>query len=111
MTPQPPRPDAIAVVPLPTRIPPSPPLPCHRRGYDLRVHPPDTRCPECNATVADAIALAAIPIRPAYRNSDPRCRRRILAGLWILTLLPLLATLNALDWLSQIPMPAPNVLR
>ena len=64
-------------------------LPCHRCGYDLRAHPPDGQCPECGASVAESRRLAAIPLRPAWRDSDPRWRRRILAGAWVLVLLPL----------------------
>jgi hypothetical protein len=49
--------------------------------------------------------LAAIPIRPAWRDSDPRWRRRMLAGAWILALLPLLQTLTAFEWTSDLHVP------
>jgi hypothetical protein len=80
-------------------------LPCHRCGYDLRAHPRDGKCPECEASVADSIRFAAIPRRPAWRDSDPRWRRRLLAGAWILVLLPLMDTLRAFDWASRVPVP------
>jgi hypothetical protein len=64
-------------------------LPCHGCGYDLRAHPEEGKCPECGALVAESRRLAAIPRRPAWRDSDPRWRRRILAGAWILVLVPL----------------------
>lgn len=80
-------------------------LPCHICGYDLRVHPADGKCPECGASVAEARRLAAIPRRPAWADSDPRWRRRILAGVWILLLVPLMELLTALGWAASIPMP------
>jgi hypothetical protein len=80
-------------------------LPCHRCGYDLRAHPQDGKCPECGASVAESARLAAIPRRPAWRDSDPRWRRRMLAGAWLLVLLPLKDALKALDWASSLPVP------
>src|SRR3982751_5743669 len=79
-------------------------LPCDRCGYDLRAHPQDGKCPECGASVAESRRLAAIPRRPAWRDSDPRWRRRVLGGIWILVLLPLLTALKAL-WPSSISVP------
>lgn len=81
-------------------------LPCHICGYDLRAHPDDGKCPECGASVAEARRVAAIPARPAWRDSDPRWRRRMLTGAWILVFLPLMDTLQALGWASNIPVPA-----
>src|SRR5215210_1813719 len=81
-------------------------LPCHVCGYDLRAHPPDGQCPECQASVTESRRVAAIPRRPAWRDSDPRWRRRVLAGAWLLVLLPLMEALRALDWLSAVPVPA-----
>jgi hypothetical protein len=81
--------------------------PCHVCGYDLRAHLPDEKCPECGASVAESVRLAAIPIRPAWRDSDPRWRRRMVAGMWILVLLPLADALQALGWASSVP--APNI--
>lgn len=81
-------------------------LPCHRCGYDLRAHPADGICPECEASVAESRRLAAIPRRPAWRNSDPRWRRRMLAGAWILVLLPLQNLLLFSGWASRISVPA-----
>ncbi len=49
--------------------------------------------------------MAAIPRRPAWRNSDPRWRRRILAGMWILALLPLVDALKEFGWAASIPVP------
>src|SRR6185369_17172700 len=80
-------------------------LPCHRCGYDLRAHPPDGKCPECGASVAESSRLSAIPLRPAWRDSDPRWRRRMLAGAWILVLLPLMDALKTFKWASNIPVP------
>ena len=83
-------------------------LPCHRCGYDLRAQPQDGKCPECEASVAESQRLSAIPLRPAWRDADPRWRRRILAGAWILVLVPLMDALKALDWAASVPVP--NVL-
>jgi hypothetical protein len=77
-------------------------LPCHVCGYDLRAHPQDRKCPECGASVAEARRWAAIPRRPAWRDSDPRWRRRMLAGAWVLVLMPL----SMFGWLSYVPVPA-----
>ncbi len=86
-------------------------LPCARCGYDLRVQPRDGICPECATPVEQAIELAAIPIRPAWRNSDPRWRRRMIAGAWFIALvLPLLATLNRLGLAERITIPAPQIV-
>jgi hypothetical protein len=90
-------------------------LPCHRCGYDLRAHPHDGICPECEASVAESRRLVAIPLRPAWRDADPRWRRRMLAGAWILVLLPLMAALHALEWDARLPVPAlfesPGIVR
>ncbi len=83
----------------------SPELSCHRCGYDLRAHPPDGKCPECGTSVAESRQVAANPLRPAWRNSDPRWRRRMLAGAWVLVLLPLMDMLQATGWASRIPIP------
>jgi hypothetical protein len=80
-------------------------LPCHKCGYDLRAHPPDGKCPECGASVAEARKEAAIPSRPAWRDSDPRWRRRMLAGVWVLVLVPLMDVLVMSGWASSIPVP------
>ena len=64
-------------------------IPCHACGYDVRSQPPDGQCPECGEIVAESIRLAALPLRPAWRDSDRRWRRRVLAGLWALVLMPL----------------------
>jgi hypothetical protein len=81
-------------------------LSCHRCGYDLRAHPPDGKCPECEASVAESRRLAAIPRRPAWRDSDPRWRRRMLAGAWVLVLLPLMDALHEFGWADKIRVPA-----
>ena len=73
---------------------PLPTLPCHACGYDLRAQPEDGRCPECGASVAESRRLGAIPRRPAWRDSDPRWRRRMLAGAWVLAMIPLFAVLR-----------------
>jgi hypothetical protein len=86
-------------------------LPCHRCGYDLRAHALDGKCPECEASVAESRRLAAIPLRPAWRDSDPRWRRRMLAGAWVLVLLPLMDVLQKLGWASRMRVPALFVFR
>src|SRR5438874_8793838 len=78
---------------------------CHRCGYDLRAHPQDGKCPECGASVAESRRVAAIPRRPAWRDSDPRWRRRMLAGTWALVLLPLMDALEAFGWAAKLRMP------
>jgi hypothetical protein len=80
-------------------------LPCHACGYDLRAHPPDGKCPECGASVAESRQRAAVPRRPAWRDSDPRWRRRILAGVWVLALLPLMDVLQASGWAASVRVP------
>src|SRR5581483_9532685 len=80
---------------------------CHVCGYDLRAHPADGACPECGASIAESHRQAMIPQRPAWRDSDPRWRRRVLAGLWVLLLLPVPPLLKLSDWISNLP--APNV--
>src|SRR3982751_830079 len=79
-------------------------LPCHSCGYDLRAHPQDGQCPECGASVAESRRLAAIPRRPAWRDADPRWRRRMIAGAWILVLLPLTNVLQRFGWTSGVPV-------
>jgi hypothetical protein len=79
------------------------PLACSECGYDLRAHPADGKCPECGASVSESRRLAAIPRRPAWRDSDPRWRRRILAGVWILLLLPAMDLLDISGWASSVP--------
>lgn len=86
-------------------------LPCHICGYDLRAHPKDGKCPECETSVAESRRLAAIPRRPAWRDTDPRWRRRILAGTWVLLLVPLLEVLKTFGWAARIPAPAVLDLR
>lgn len=89
-------------------------IPCHRCGYDLRAHPPDGTCPECGASVAEARKLAAIPRRPPWRDSDPRWRRRVLAGVWVLVLLPLVDVSLFYGWAARVHVPgilgSPDVL-
>src|SRR3954453_7318377 len=80
-------------------------LHCHVCGYDLRAHPQDGKCPECDASVAESRRLAAIPLRPAWRDSDPRWRRRVLAGAWVLVFLPLMDALDMFEWASHVPVP------
>jgi hypothetical protein len=50
--------------------------------------------------------LAAIPRRPAWQDSDPRWRRRILAGVWLLVLVPLMDALKLSGWASRVPVPS-----
>jgi hypothetical protein len=88
-----------------TTLTASPFVPCFSCGYDLRAHHSGSVCPECGASVAESIRLAPVPYRPAWRNADPRWRRRLLAGVWVLTLLPLMNLLLALGWAAEIPVP------
>jgi hypothetical protein len=80
-------------------------LPCYRCGYDLRAHPHDGICPECGGSVARSRQEASIPRRPAWKESDPRWRRRVLAGVWVLALIPLMDLLQKTGWASYIPVP------
>lgn len=80
-------------------------LPCHGCGYDLRAHPEDGICPECGASVAESRRRATVPLRPAWRDSDPRWRRRVLAGVWLLALLPFMDVLRVSGWASGVPVP------
>src|SRR5690242_19911926 len=82
-----------------------PGIPCHRCGYDVRAQQADGRCPECDASVPESRRLALIPRRPAWRDSDPRWRRRMLAGAWVLVLVPLMAVLQGFQWAERIPVP------
>ncbi len=82
-------------------------LSCDFCGYDLRAQPEDGTCPECGGSVAQSRRLAAIPRRPAWRDSDPRWRRRVLAGAWVLASVPVVEAIKALGWAAR--MPVPNV--
>jgi len=95
--------DNSATTPRPD--PTSEDLPCHRCGYDLRAHPQEGKCPECGASVAESRRWAAIPRRPAWRDSDRRWRRRMLAGAWLLVLLPLMDALPS-AWTASVPVPS-----
>jgi hypothetical protein len=80
-------------------------IPCHRCGYDVRAQPADGRCPECEAGVAASRQLAKIPVRPVWAKSDPRWRRRVLVGVWLWVLLPLVQVLGDLRLLERVPVP------
>ena len=82
-------------------------LPCHVCRYDLRAHPQDGRCPECGASVEKSRQLAVILYRPNWRDSDLRWRRHLLAGTWVLVLLPLMGVLQVSGWTSKIPVRTP----
>src|SRR4051794_23564432 len=82
-------------------------LSCDRCGYDLRAHPQDGKCPECGASVAESRRLAAVPRRPAWRDADPRWRRRGGAGAGGLGFLPLVDALDVFEWTSRVPVPSP----
>ncbi len=79
-------------------------LPCATCGYDLRVTPREGICPECATPVEKAIELAKIPIRPAWRDSDPRWRRRMVAGAWVMVFVPLVEVLLWSDLGKRIPV-------
>lgn len=83
-----------------------PDLPCHRCGYDLRAHAADGKCPECGEPVAESRRIARIPRRPPWRDSDPRWRRRMLAGVWILAMLPVLDVMLVFGWTSAVRVPS-----
>jgi hypothetical protein len=83
----------------------STPLLCYRCGYDVRAQLEDGNCPECGSSVAESRRMSKIPRRPAWRDSDPRWRRRMLAGVWLLVLVPLVAVLQATEWDQSLPMP------
>ena len=62
-------------------------IPCATCGYDLRAQPQNGTCPECGGSVAEARRVAALPVRPPWADSDPKWRRRVLAGLYVLLIL------------------------
>ncbi len=76
-------------------------LPCHCCGYDLRAHPPDGTCPECGASVAEARRMAAIPRERPWRD----WRRRMLIGVWVLLLVPLVDVLQTFGWDARVSVP------
>jgi hypothetical protein len=80
-------------------------LTCHRCRYDLRAHPADGRCPECETPVAESRRMATLPRRPAWRDSDPRWRRRVVAGAWLLVGMLLMDVLWHCGLLYRIPLP------
>jgi hypothetical protein len=90
-------------------------LTCHRCEYDLRAQPSDGTCPECGASVAESRRVWAIAPWPAWHERDPRWRRRMVAGAWVLTLLPLMALLRATGWAEDVEVPSllniPNATR
>jgi hypothetical protein len=91
------QPDNLAAVPA---------FACSRCGYDLRATPADGRCPECGQAVAVSAEVAKLPIRPAWHESDPRWRRNVLLGLWVLTLLPLPTVLRETGVAARLRIPA-----
>lgn len=80
-------------------------VPCHQCGYDVRAHAADGVCPECAASVAESRQVAAIPVRPKWAESDPRWRRRMLAGVWLLVMVPLVDVIVVLGWADGVLMP------
>src|SRR6476659_4826941 len=81
-------------------------LSCHRCGYDLRAQPRGGKCPECGESVAESRRVGAVPLRPAWGDSDPRWRRRVLAGAWVLVLLPLMQVLKASHLAAGVIVPS-----
>ena len=82
----------------------SPDLLCHRCGYNLHTSPQDAKCPECGEPAAESRRAALIPRRPAWRDSDPRWRRPVLLGVWILAFMPFMDVLRHFDSISSVPV-------
>lgn len=80
-------------------------LPCDGCGYDVRAQPADGVCPECRTPIEQSRRVARLPHRPAWRDSDPRWRRRMVAGAWVLVLVPLMDLLRAFGWAGHVPVP------
>jgi hypothetical protein len=81
-------------------------LNCHVCGYDLRAHSEAAVCPECGTAVSKSREVAAVPIRPAWRDSDPRWRRRMLLGVWLIVLMPTMRVLHEFGITDHIPVPS-----
>ena len=97
-----------AAVPTKPELAATPALPCAGCGYDVRAHPRDGVCPECGAPVEKAVELAAVPYRPAWRDSDPRWRRRMAAGAWVMALVvPSFAALDYFGLAERLIVPTP----
>jgi hypothetical protein len=79
------------------------PLICHRCEYDLRATDELGVCPECGEPVSESKKMAVVPKRPAWADSDPRWRRRILLGLWIIVCVPLVDVLKTTGVLKLVP--------
>lgn len=82
-------------------------LECRRCGYDLRAQGEEGKCPECGELVAESRRWAAVPRRPVWGESDARWRRRIVAGVWVLVLVPLMAVFEASGWGARLVVPTP----
>lgn len=80
-------------------------LPCHRCEYDVRAQPEDAACPECGASVAESRRIGPLVRRPAWHESDPRWRRRMIAGAWMLAAVPLMSMLKTFGWARAIHTP------
>lgn len=85
----------------------APILTCATCAYDLREHSAEDVCPECATPVAESMRVAAVPVRPAWGESDPKWRRRMVAGAWVLVFVPLFELLQWSGLASRIPVPAP----
>jgi hypothetical protein len=80
-------------------------LRCDECNYDLRAQPPDGQCPECGGSVAASREAAKVPRRPAWRDSDPRWRRRMVAGVWVLMLMAIMDVSRDVSWKWGIRVP------
>ena len=77
---------------------------CSGCGYDLRAHADDGACPECGLKVEESRRQAALRRRLTWRDSDPRWRRRIVAGVWVLVFIPLMCVLKATGIAAALPV-------
>lgn len=65
------------------------PLRCAACQYDLRTLPSDGVCPECGIAIAHSAQLAARRPKPGWAECGVWWRRRVLAAIALLVLLPL----------------------
>ena len=71
-----------------------------------RGHSQSSIADECGEPVVESRRQALIPRRPAWRDSDPRWRRRMLLGVWILAFMPFMDVLRCSEWISSVQVPS-----